>query len=83
MEDLVLTGGTVVTMDGAHRVIPGGAVAVKDGRITAVGTAEQLAALDAARVVRTEGTIVLPGLINCHSHAGHCIVGKLETDSRN
>ena len=35
MEDLILTGGTVVTMDGAHRVIPGGAVAVKDGRITA------------------------------------------------
>lgn len=81
MEDLILTGGTVVTMDGAYRVISGGAVAVKDGRITAVGTAEQLAALDAARVVRTEGKIVLPGLINCHSHAGHCIVGKLETDS--
>ena len=40
--DLVVTGGTVVTLDGSSRVIESGAVAVRNGRIVAVGTASAI-----------------------------------------
>ena len=45
---LVITGGTVVTMDAARRVIAPGAVAVDGSRIVAVGPAAEIAAGTAA-----------------------------------
>jgi cytosine/adenosine deaminase-related metal-dependent hydrolase len=76
MTDLLIRGGVVITMDPARRVIPDGAVAVKDGRIAAVGpTAEVEAAhSNAAQVIEARGRAILPGLIDGHAHAGHGLV---------
>ncbi len=68
--DLVVSHATVVTMDAERRVIPDGAVAVDAGRIVAVGTRAEIAAGHAAReTLDAQGGIVLPGLINAHTHA--------------
>jgi 5-methylthioadenosine/S-adenosylhomocysteine deaminase len=68
--DLVITGGTVVTMDDQGTVIADGAVAIRDGKIVAVGTAAEIQAQYAgAERVDASGQIVLPGLINTHGHA--------------
>ncbi|MCI0488252.1 MAG: amidohydrolase [Blastocatellia bacterium] len=68
--DIIIRGGTVVTMDGERRVIENGAVAVRADRIVAVGTATEIAAkYRAARIINAAGKIVLPGLINTHTHA--------------
>ena len=40
---LIVTGGTVVTVDGARTVIPRGAVAIDGTRIAGVGTAADIA----------------------------------------
>src|SRR2546423_6003957 len=40
--DLIIRGGTVVTMDGSRRVIENGGIAIKDGRIVAVATAAEM-----------------------------------------
>ncbi|WP_102108968.1 amidohydrolase family protein [Oceaniglobus roseus] len=73
--DTLLTGGTVVTMDPARRVIDNGAVAVKDGRIVAVGAAEEVARqVEAAEVVDCRGQIIIPGLVDVHAHAGHGLI---------
>jgi 5-methylthioadenosine/S-adenosylhomocysteine deaminase len=67
--DLVISGGTVVTMDGARRVIEDGAVAVAAGRIVAVGKRSEIAGRFAAReVIDARGRAVIPGLINGHTH---------------
>jgi 5-methylthioadenosine/S-adenosylhomocysteine deaminase len=67
--DLIIRGGTVVTMDGSSRVIEGGAVAVRGERIVAVGPASEVAAkYFAARTVSAAGKVVMPGLINTHTH---------------
>ena len=67
--DLLLAGGTVVTMDKDFRVVEDGAVAVKGERIVAVGPAQELRArYTPARAIDTSGRIVMPGLVNTHSH---------------
>ncbi len=67
--DLLLSGGTVVTMDAGYRVVEQGAVAVRGERIVAVGPARELAARFAgARTIDTTGRIVMPGLVNTHTH---------------
>ncbi|MFZ4285101.1 amidohydrolase family protein [Variovorax sp. HJSM1_2] len=77
MIDLLITHGTVITVDGARRVIEDGAVAVQGDRIVAVGdTAELQARYRATKTLNAFRKAVLPGLIDGHAHAGH---GLLKT----
>src|SRR5205085_9654717 len=67
--DLIVSGGTVVTMDSSRRVIEDGAVAVEGGRVVAVGKRADIVRRYAAReVVDAGGRAVLPGLVNGHTH---------------
>lgn len=80
MADLVIAGGTVITMDPARQVIPNGAVAVGQGRILAVGPLADVVAMHGHGnpvVIDARGKAVLPGLIDGHSHAGHGLVKTL------
>ena len=69
MIDLLIAGGTVLTVDRERRIIEDGAVAIDGDRIVGVGKA---AALSAAHVPRrtidARGKLVMPGLVNGHSH---------------
>lgn len=74
MIDIFIENGHILTLDPERRSIPDGAVAVKDGRIVAVGTTQELAPLyraSAAKVVDAARMAVLPGLVDAHAHAGH------------
>jgi 5-methylthioadenosine/S-adenosylhomocysteine deaminase len=78
---LILTGGTLITMDGSHRVLSPGAVAVDGTDIVAVDVPEALAERFTARdTVDTTGKIVLPGLINTHGHAPMVLYRGLADD---
>jgi cytosine/adenosine deaminase-related metal-dependent hydrolase len=79
--DLLIAGGTVLTMDPARRVIEQGAVAVRADRIVAVGTFADLdRQFDAARRLDARSKVVMPGLIDGHGHAGHGLLKSLGTD---
>ena len=66
---LLITGGTVVTMDKDRRVIEDGAVAVERGRIVAVGKRAEIERQFTAReIIDARGRAVIPGLINGHTH---------------
>jgi len=68
--DLLITGGTVITIDASRRVLTPGAVAIRGGDIVAVGTPEAVAGTHrAVRVIDATGRVVMPGLINTHGHA--------------
>jgi 5-methylthioadenosine/S-adenosylhomocysteine deaminase len=67
--DTLIRAALVVTCDNERRVLSGGAVAVRDGRIAAVGEAAMLAqGYPDLPVVNAGRLAVLPGLINAHVH---------------
>ena len=66
--DILIVGGTVVTMDASKRLIEDGAVAIKNGEIVSVGKASEMRGLKAARTINAAGKVVIPGLINTHTH---------------
>lgn len=67
--DLLVTGGLVVTLDSRQPVIEGGAVAIKDGRIVAVGPSAEVTGRHVARkTVDARRKAVMPGLIDTHHH---------------
>jgi 5-methylthioadenosine/S-adenosylhomocysteine deaminase len=67
--DLLVVGGTVLTMEPGSKPIQNGAVAVADGRIAAVGPAEELLELSpSGEVLNAGNSLILPGFINTHSH---------------
>lgn len=66
--DLLVAGADlVVTMDDDRREVPGGWVACRDGFVAAVGAASDPPP-PAARVLRADGCLVTPGLVNTHHH---------------
>ncbi len=67
--DLILRGATIVTMDSARRVIEDGAIAVSKGRIIAIGRSAKIEAQYTAREkIDASGKVIMPGLINGHTH---------------
>jgi cytosine/adenosine deaminase-related metal-dependent hydrolase len=79
--DILITGGTVITMDSARRVIEDGAVAIVGDRIVDVGPTPELTEKYRARqVIDATRKAVMPGLIDGHGHAGHGLVKTLGAD---
>ena len=81
--DVILTGGSVVTMNGDFDLFDPGAVAIRGESIEAVGSADQIAAAYTAdEVVDCSGCVVIPGLINAHTHAPMTLLRGLADDLR-
>jgi 5-methylthioadenosine/S-adenosylhomocysteine deaminase len=67
---LVVVGRTVITQNASHQVLSPGAVAINGTDIVEVGTPTSIAAkYQATETVDARDQIVLPGLINTHTHA--------------
>jgi len=66
--DLVLRGGNVITVDKDWRLAQ--AIAIKDGRLMAVGSNEAVAAHvgPSTQIIELAGKTVVPGLIDSHLH---------------
>lgn len=81
--DLILTNGTIVTMDDDHPEAE--AVAIRNGRILAVGDAETITGFEGAttEVIDLEGQFATPGFIEGHSHFTGIGNAKLQLDLLN
>jgi len=68
--DLLILGGLLVTMDDNWTVLGDGGLAIKGGAIVGRGTrAEIEASYQAPEVIPADEHLVIPGLINAHTHA--------------
>ncbi|WP_017603595.1 amidohydrolase [Nocardiopsis alkaliphila] len=66
--DIAITSGYVVPVVGDP--IEGGTVLIRDGRIAAVGTAEEVTIPEGAQIVDAAGKWILPGFVEAHGHVG-------------
>ena len=66
--DLIFFGGDILTMDDNQPVVE--AIAVENGRITAIGTKENIIKLRTwkTKIVNLQGKTLMPGLIEAHCH---------------
>ena len=79
--DLIVSGGTIVTMDGERRIIEDGAIAIQGDATVAIGKRAEIEAKYAAqRRIQAHGKLILPGLINGHTHAPMTLLRGLKDD---
>src|SRR5579859_7432109 len=79
--DLIVSGGIVVTMDGARTIYQDGSVAVRGDSIVAVGLrAEIEAKYQSGQTIDAHGGLALPGFINGHTHVPMTLVRGLHDD---
>lgn len=81
MPATIFLNATVITMDPARRIIEDGAVRVVDDRIAAVGASAEMRPEPGDRVIDCRGKLVIPGLIDAHGHAGHCLIRGIAADT--
>jgi 5-methylthioadenosine/S-adenosylhomocysteine deaminase len=79
--DLIVVHGTVVTMDGKRRILENGAIAVQGDAIAAIDTIANIDAIyESGKVIDARGGLILPGLINGHTHMSMSLFRGLADD---
>jgi 5-methylthioadenosine/S-adenosylhomocysteine deaminase len=79
--DLIVSGGTVVTMDRLRAIVEDGAVVIKGDTILEVGSRAELEGkYRAAQTIDARGTLVLPGFVNGHTHVPMTLFRGLHDD---
>ena len=79
--DLLVAGGTVLTIDAGDTVIPDGAVAIRDGAIAAVGSRKKIERrFRARRTIDAAGGLILPGFVNAHTHVAMTLLRGIRDD---
>lgn len=81
--DLILKNAIVLTMDEEYHIHEPGAVAIQGDSILAVGPeAEITAAYSATEVLDCGGQVLMPGLVNAHTHVPMTLLRGLADDLR-
>ncbi|NBQ58493.1 MAG: amidohydrolase, partial [Opitutaceae bacterium] len=78
--DLIITHAHIVTMNATREVIPDGAVIIRDARILAVGPSAIALQYTAKKTIDARGDLVVPGMINTHTHASMTVFRGLGDD---
>ena len=79
--DLLINGGTIVTMDGDRLILEDGAVAVKGDAISAIGFRSDVEKKYIAdQTIDARGKLVLPGFVNGHTHVPMTLFRGLHDD---
>ncbi|MGV2987110.1 amidohydrolase [Vibrio sp. E150_011] len=78
--DLMITDALVLTMDQDKSIYENGVVAIKDNKILAVGDQSLAEHYEAQHTLNVDGDIVMPGLINTHTHVSMTVFRSLADD---
>jgi 5-methylthioadenosine/S-adenosylhomocysteine deaminase len=78
---LIVSNGIVITVDGNRRILNPGSIAINGSDIVAIDTPANIAArFTAADTIDAAGKVVMPGLINTHTHAAMVMYRGLGND---
>jgi len=77
--DILVHNGTILTMDSQNNIIHNGMVAISGSTISYIGKGKK-DAIKAKKDLDTQGGLILPGLINSHTHAAMSLFRGLADD---
>ena len=81
--DTILTNAIVLTMDGSYHIYNPGALAIRDANILAVGLQDDIEkAYTTDEILDCGGKVLMPGLINTHTHVPMTLLRGLADDLR-
>lgn len=76
----LLHSALIVTQDNQRRIIEDGGIAVKQGRIAGIGTWAEMQHWQAEKLLDLGNMLVMPGLINAHTHVSMTFLRGLADD---
>ncbi len=81
MSELLVTNAIVIPMNAKDEIIPDGALAIRDRWIVALGKTRDLEAqFPLAERINADGMVVMPGLVNTHTHLSMTMTRSIADD---
>jgi len=81
MENIIVEGKYVVTMEDERRIIKNGSVVIEGDTIVDIGKSTEMKKIHSAdRILGGKKCMVIPGLVDVHSHAFQCLFRGLGDD---
>jgi 5-methylthioadenosine/S-adenosylhomocysteine deaminase len=77
---MIIKNGLILTMNKKLQVIKNGVIAVNGNKIVAVGSNNLLKKYSSDNIINAENGIVMPGMINAHTHAAMSVFRSIGDD---
>ncbi|MDP2965586.1 MAG: amidohydrolase [Pelolinea sp.] len=80
MNTILITNAIILTLNSEREIINNGAIFIENGRISKISSTYELDSVNADEVIDSRGQVVLPGLINAHTHTAYYMMRGLGMD---
>jgi 5-methylthioadenosine/S-adenosylhomocysteine deaminase len=77
--DIIIKNGTILTLDSKNSIFENGFLCIRGDSISKIGTGTP-ASVTAEKIIDARGGLILPGLVNCHTHAAMSLFRGLADD---
>jgi len=77
--DIIIKNGTILTLDSENSIFENGFLCIRGDSISEIGTGNPVLS-KAEKIIDAEGGLILPGLVNCHTHAAMSLFRGLADD---
>jgi len=78
--DLIIANGLILTLNTSRTILNNGVLIVDKGRIIDVGDQSLLTKYNSTKVIDADKKLVMPGLINTHTHTGNTMFRGIADD---
>jgi 5-methylthioadenosine/S-adenosylhomocysteine deaminase len=77
--DIIIKNGTILTLDSKNSIFETGFLCIRGDSISKIGTGTP-SSFNAEKIIDARGGLILPGLVNCHTHAAMSLFRGLADD---
>jgi 5-methylthioadenosine/S-adenosylhomocysteine deaminase len=77
--DIIIKNGTILTLDSKNSIFETGFLCISGDSISKIGTGTPTS-VTAEKIIDVRGGLILPGLVNCHTHAAMSLFRGLADD---